>query len=64
MTDPILLQVDNELADQIVAAWLKQHIIFAELTIERSIHEQDRKDAEKDMKAFSKVLEYMGALND
>lgn len=64
MTDPIVLRVDNDLADQIVAAWLKQHIVCAELTIQRAIHPDDVNDAKKDMEAFSRVLEYMGGLYD
>lgn len=64
MTDPIVLRVDNDLADQIVAAWLKQHIEWANYTLEHARHPDDANDAKKDIEAFSRILDYVGAKDD
>lgn len=60
MTDlnDIRLPVNNELGDQIVIAWLKQHLEWARDAYDKAIHEEDRANALADLHAFSQVLNY------
>lgn len=58
--DGIFLPVNNELGDSIIKAWLKMHLTWAQDTYDHAKHADDRTDAEQDMKAFRRVLEYIG----
>ena len=58
--DDIMLPVNNELGDRIVIAWLKQHIAWAQDSYDKAIHEEDKADAELDLIAMRRVLNYAG----
>lgn len=62
MTDlnAIRLPVNNELGDQIVTAWLKQHMAWAQDAFDNAIHEEDKANALADLHAFNQVLNYAG----
>ena len=62
--DNIRLSVNNELGDQIVAAWLKQHLSWAQDSFDKAIHEEDKSDARADILAFRRVLNYAGGNYD
>lgn len=67
MTDlnEIRLPVNNELGDQIVVAWLKLHMEWAQDAFDNAIHEEDKANALADLHAMSQVLNYAGgALDD
>lgn len=58
MTDPIILRVDNELADQIVAAWLRQHMEWTLDGYSALTHEEDKVDAAADYLSMRRILQY------
>ena len=58
--DDIMLPVNNELGDRIVIAWLKQHLEWAQDAYDNAIHEEDKDDAELDLIAMRRVLNYAG----
>ena len=60
----IMLPVNNELGDQIVIAWLKQHMEWAQDSFDKAIHEEDKANALADILAFRRVLNYAGGNND
>lgn len=60
----IRLPVNNELGDQIVIAWLKQHMAWAQDAYDNAIHEEDKANALADLHAFSQVLNYAGGGDD
>lgn len=51
----IRLSVNNELGDQIVAAWLKQHLSWAQDAYNGAIHADDKADAASDLICMSRV---------
>lgn len=54
----ITLKVDNELGDQIIAAWLANHIQWARDAYESAIVEQDKTDAMLDLYAMTRIYRY------
>ncbi len=58
--DAIMLPVNNELGDEIVKAWLKLHIAWAQEAYDTATHEEDRVNALADLHAMSQVLNYAG----
>jgi hypothetical protein len=58
MTDPIVLRVDNDLADQIVAAWCKQHSQWILDGYSALIHEEDKVEAAADYLSMRRILRY------
>lgn len=60
----IRLPVNNELGDQIVVAWLRQHMVWAQEAYDKAIHEEDKANALADLHAFSQVLNYAGGSCD
>lgn len=60
----IRLSVNNELGDQIVVAWLKLHMTWAQDSFDKAIHEEDKANALTDILAFRRVLNYAGGNND
>ena len=56
----IRLPVNNELGDQIVTAWLKLHMAWAQDAFDNAIHEEDKANALADLHAFNQVLNYAG----
>lgn len=60
----IRLPVNNELGDQIVIAWLKQHLDWAYEAYANATNEDDRADALADLHAFNRVLRYAGGGDD
>ena len=59
MTDPIVLRVDNELADQIVIAWLKQHMKWTLEAFEMSSNEEDRLEYTADHLSMKRIYYYV-----
>lgn len=57
--DNIRLSVNNELGDQIVAAWLKQHLYWAQDAYNGAIHADDKADAASDLICMSRVYKYV-----
>ncbi len=62
--DEIMLPVNNELGDRIVIAWLKQHLGWAQDACDNAINREDRDDAELDLIAMRRVLNYAGGSYD
>ena len=62
--DDIMLPVNNELGDEIVKAWLKLHMAWAQDAYDKAIHPEDRDAALADLHAFSQVLDYAGGGDD
>lgn len=58
--DNIRLPVNNELGDQIVKAWLKQHLEWMKDAYDNAILEEDKANALADLHALSQVLNYAG----
>ena len=56
----IRLPVNNELGDQIVTAWLKLHMEWAQDAFDSATNREDRDDAELDLIAIRRVLKYAG----
>lgn len=57
--DNIRLSVNNELGDQIVAAWLKQHLEWTQDAYNGAIHADDKADAASDLICMSRVYKYV-----
>lgn len=57
--DNIRLSVNNKLGDQIVAAWLKQHLSWAQDAYNNAIHADDQADAASDLICMSRVYKYV-----
>ena len=62
--DAIMLPVNNELGDEIVKAWLKLHMEWAQDAYDKAIHPEDRDAALADLHAFRQVLTYAGGGDD
>ena len=62
--DAIMLPVNNELGDEIVKAWLKLHMTWAQDAYDKAIHPEDRDTALADLHAFNQVLNYAGGSDD
>ena len=62
--DNIRLPVNNELGDQIVVAWLKQHLSWAQDAFDSATNREDKDDAELDLIAMRRVLKYAGGGDD
>lgn len=58
--DAILLPVNNALGDRIVKAWLKLHMAWAQDAFDNATNREDRDDAELDLIAMRRVLNYAG----
>jgi hypothetical protein len=59
------LRVDNDLADQIVAAWLKQHIQWTLEGYSSLTHEEDKIEAAADYVSMRRLLQYVtGEIDD
>jgi len=54
----ITLKVDNELGDQIIAAWLANHIQWTREAYESATGEQDKTDAMLDLYAMTRIYRY------
>jgi hypothetical protein len=59
----ITLKVDNELGDQIIAAWLANHIQWAREAYESATGEQDKTDAMLDLYAMTRIYRYATGAN-
>ena len=57
--DNIRLSVNNELGDQIVAAWLKQHLYWAQDAYNNAILADDKADAATDLICMSRIYKYV-----
>lgn len=55
----INLPVDNELGDQIVAAWLNLHLSWAQDAYNNAAHADDKADAASDLICMSRVYKYV-----
>lgn len=65
MTDPIVLRVDNDLADQIVTVWLKQHMEWMLDAYDNAHCEEDKIEACADFLSMHRVHQYVsGDLDD
>lgn len=62
--DAIRLPVNNELGDQIVVSWLKQHMEWAQDAFDKATTRDDKDDAELDLIAMRRVLKYAGGSDD
>lgn len=56
---PMLLPINNDLADQIILAWLRQHMAWAQDEIHRTAHADDREEATLDLAAMKRLYKYM-----
>jgi hypothetical protein len=56
----LTLDIDNNLADQIVRKWLKQHLLYAQESYDKALIHEDRADAAVDMLAMRHLLKYVG----
>lgn len=59
----ITLKVDNELGDQIIAAWLANHIQWTREAYESATGEQDKTDAMLDLYAMTRIYRYATGAN-
>lgn len=60
VNDPYTFHIDGEVADRITGKWLLRHLDFAKETLaDEKAHEDDKVQAEKDIRAFRRVLWYM-----
>ena len=57
--DNIRLSVNNELGDQIVAAWLKQHLEWTQNEYNYTTHPDDKATAATDLICMSRVYKYV-----
>ena len=57
--EPMLLPINNELADQIILAFLRQHMAWAQDEIYRTTHSDDRAEATLDLAAMKRLYKYM-----
>lgn len=53
------LPINNELADQIILAFLRQHMAWAQDEISRTTHADDREEATLDLAAMKRLYKYM-----
>lgn len=56
----MLLPINNDLADQIILAWLRQHMAWAQDSFDKAATREDKDDAELDLIAMRRVLKYAG----
>jgi len=59
MTDKIVLEIDTEGADEIVAAWLRLRLKWCEEEIGTLTHDEDKQDNLKDTEAMRRVLNFI-----
>jgi hypothetical protein len=59
MTDKIVLEIDTEGADEIVAAWLRLRLKWCEEERETLTHDEDKQDNLKDTEAMRRVLNFI-----
>lgn len=57
--EPMLLPINNDLADQIILAWLSQHMAWTRDEISRTTHSDDREQATLDLAAMKRLYKYM-----
>ena len=57
--EPMLLPINNDLADQIILAFLHQHMAWAQDEIYRTTHADDREEATLDLAAMKRLYKYM-----
>ena len=57
--EPMLLPINNDLADQIILAWLSQHMAWTQDEISRTIYADDREEAKLDLAAMKRLYKYM-----
>ena len=57
--EPMLLPINNDLADQIILAWLCQHMAWTQDEIYRTTHADDRAEATLDLAAMKRLYKYM-----
>lgn len=55
----MLLPINNDLADQIILAWLRQHMAWTQDEIDRTTHSDDREQATLDLAAMKRLYKYM-----
>jgi hypothetical protein len=60
----MLLPINNDLADQIILAWLRQHMAWAQDRFDKATTREDKDDAELDLIAMRRVLKYAGGGDD
>lgn len=60
VNDPYTFHIDGEVADRITGKWLMRHLDFAKATLaDEKAHEDDKVQAEKDIRSFRRVLWYL-----
>lgn len=57
--ETMLLPINNDLADQIILAWLSQHMAWTKDEIDRTTHADDREQATLDLAAMKRLYNYM-----
>lgn len=62
VTDRIIVSLDLQDMDAVVKVWLKQRIKWTEKEVAIVSHPEDIREYKKDLKAFKRVLEYIGEL--
>lgn len=55
----MLLPINNDLTDQIILAWLRQHMAWAQDEISRTIYADDREEASQDLAAMKRLHKYI-----
>ncbi len=60
----INLRVDGKLGDQIIRAWLRQHIEWAKDSYDHATNEEDKGDSSSDIIAMQRILNYIGEHDD
>ena len=55
----MLLPINNDLADQIILAWLRQHMAWTQDEIYRTTYADDRAEATLDLAAMKRLYKYM-----
>lgn len=61
MVDKIIVPVEIDCVDQIVRRWIKVHINWSKEALMNPItHEEDVRAYKKDIKAFKRILDYIG----
>jgi len=59
MTDQITLKIDTEVADEIVAAWLRLRLEWLYENAKTITHDEDKEDNAKDAEAMRRVLNFI-----
>ena len=62
INERVIVSLDLQDMDAVVKAWLKQRIKWTEDELTSLVYPDDLKECKKDLKAFNRILAYIGEL--